>query len=66
LADDHVRQGLKEFADWPTYPQLWLNGELVGGLDIVSCGPQAYSTRGGTNIFVNCRSKKSSSQIRIS
>lgn len=35
LADDDVRQGLKEFADWPTYPQLWMDGELVGGLDIV-------------------------------
>jgi len=35
LADDEVRQGLKEFAEWPTYPQLWINGELVGGLDIV-------------------------------
>jgi len=35
LADDEVRQGLKEFADWPTYPQLWISGELVGGLDIV-------------------------------
>ena len=36
LADDEVRQGLKQFADWPTYPQLWVDGELVGGLDIVS------------------------------
>ena len=36
LADEDVRQGLKEFADWPTYPQLWVSGELVGGLDIVS------------------------------
>ncbi|ERF68552.1 hypothetical protein EPUS_04650 [Endocarpon pusillum Z07020] len=35
LADDEVRQGLKEFADWPTFPQLWTNGDLVGGLDIV-------------------------------
>ncbi|EDU50993.1 Glutaredoxin-related protein [Pyrenophora tritici-repentis] len=35
LADDEVRQGLKEFADWPTFPQLWADGELVGGLDIV-------------------------------
>ncbi|KAI1776565.1 glutaredoxin [Hypoxylon cercidicola] len=35
LADDDVRQGLKVFADWPTYPQLWVSGELVGGLDIV-------------------------------
>lgn len=36
LADDEVRQGLKEFADWPTFPQLWVDGELMGGLDIVS------------------------------
>lgn len=36
LADEDIRQGLKEFADWPTYPQLWVGGELVGGLDIVS------------------------------
>ncbi|KAK0618607.1 thioredoxin-like protein [Bombardia bombarda] len=35
LADDEVRQGLKEYADWPTFPQLWIDGELVGGLDIV-------------------------------
>ncbi|KAI5862580.1 thioredoxin-like protein [Durotheca rogersii] len=35
LADDEVRQGLKKFAEWPTYPQLWVDGELVGGLDIV-------------------------------
>lgn len=35
LEDDEVRQGLKEFSDWPTYPQLYVNGELVGGLDVV-------------------------------
>ncbi|CAJ2512970.1 Uu.00g010890.m01.CDS01 [Anthostomella pinea] len=35
LADDEVRQGLKEYAEWPTYPQLWMDGDLVGGLDIV-------------------------------
>lgn len=67
LADDEVRQGLKEFADWPTFPQLWVDGELVGGLDIVSWGPQARSTSGWLlTLFVNYRSKKSSSQIRIS
>jgi len=33
--DDEVRQGLKEFSDWPTYPQLYYKGELLGGLDIV-------------------------------
>lgn len=37
LADDDVRQGLKEYAEWPTFPQLWVDGELVGGLDIVRC-----------------------------
>ncbi|XP_072317085.1 glutaredoxin 3 [Eucyclogobius newberryi] len=35
LSDDEVRQGLKTFSNWPTYPQLYANGELVGGLDIV-------------------------------
>ncbi|KAI9788467.1 MAG: monothiol glutaredoxin grx4 [Peltula sp. TS41687] len=35
LADDEVRQGLKEYAQWPTFPQLWVDGDLVGGLDIV-------------------------------
>lgn len=35
LKDDTVRQGLKKFSDWPTFPQLYFNGELVGGLDII-------------------------------
>ncbi|XP_022091869.1 glutaredoxin-3-like [Acanthaster planci] len=35
LGDSEVRQGLKTYSNWPTYPQLYLNGELVGGLDIV-------------------------------
>ena len=35
LEDEEVRQGLKEFSDWPTYPQLYHDGELLGGLDIV-------------------------------
>ena len=33
--DEEVRQGLKTFSDWPTYPQLYHKGELLGGLDIV-------------------------------
>ena len=36
LADEDVRQGLEEWSDWPTFPQLYLQGELVGGLDIVN------------------------------
>jgi len=35
LTDNEVRQGLKKYSDWPTYPQLYGNGELIGGLDIV-------------------------------
>jgi Grx4 family monothiol glutaredoxin len=34
LEDEEVRQGLKEFSNWPTFPQLYVKGELVGGLDI--------------------------------
>ncbi|XP_039626160.1 glutaredoxin 3 isoform X1 [Polypterus senegalus] len=35
LSDDEVRQGLKTFSNWPTYPQVYVSGELVGGLDII-------------------------------
>lgn len=35
LQDEEVRQGLKVYSDWPTYPQLYIKGELIGGLDIV-------------------------------
>ena len=35
MSDEEVRQGLKEYSNWPTYPQLYVDGELVGGLDIV-------------------------------
>ena len=35
LEDDDLRQGIKEFSDWPTIPQLYVKGEFVGGCDIV-------------------------------
>ncbi|MDF2780891.1 MAG: grxD [Geminicoccaceae bacterium] len=35
LADDQLRQGIKEFSNWPTVPQLYVKGEFVGGCDIV-------------------------------
>ena len=35
LGDEEVRQGLKTFSNWPTYPQLYVKGELIGGLDII-------------------------------
>ena len=36
LADAEIRQGIKEFSDWPTIPQLYVKGEFVGGCDIVT------------------------------
>ena len=35
LEDEGVRQGIKEYAQWPTIPQLYVNGEFVGGSDIM-------------------------------
>ncbi len=35
LADEELRQGIKEFSSWPTIPQLYVKGEFVGGSDIV-------------------------------
>jgi monothiol glutaredoxin len=36
LEDDEVRQGVKEYANWPTVPQLYVNGEFIGGSDILA------------------------------
>jgi monothiol glutaredoxin len=36
LADPEIRQGIKDFSDWPTIPQLYVKGEFVGGCDIVT------------------------------
>ena len=35
LEDDDVRQGVKDYANWPTIPQLYVNGQFVGGSDII-------------------------------
>ena len=35
LEDDEIRQGIKDYAQWPTIPQLYVNGEFVGGSDIM-------------------------------
>jgi monothiol glutaredoxin len=34
LADPEIRQGIKDFSDWPTIPQLYVKGEFIGGCDI--------------------------------
>ncbi len=36
LADEEIRQGIKDFSDWPTIPQLYVKGEFIGGCDIVT------------------------------
>ena len=36
LSDDDIRQGIKDFSDWPTIPQLYVKGEFVGGCDIIT------------------------------
>lgn len=35
LRDENIRAGLKTFSDWPTYPQLYVKGEFIGGLDVM-------------------------------
>ena len=35
LEDENIRQGIKEYSDWPTIPQLYIKGEFVGGCDII-------------------------------
>ena len=35
FSDEEIRQGVKDYSNWPTYPQLYVNGKLVGGCDIV-------------------------------
>ena len=41
LSDESIRNAAKEYAQWPTFPQVWFKGELIGGNDIVS---EMYST----------------------
>jgi monothiol glutaredoxin len=45
LADAEIRQGLKDYSSWPTYPQLYVDGKFVGGCDIVTEMHQAGELR---------------------
>jgi len=36
LADEAMRQGIKDYSDWPTVPQLYVKGEFIGGCDIIT------------------------------
>ncbi|EPY86493.1 hypothetical protein CB1_000309003 [Camelus ferus] len=53
LEDEEVRQGLKTYSNWPTYPQLYVKGELVGGLDIVKTSITISMTT--TSRYSHCR-----------
>lgn len=46
LADDAIRQGIKDYSDWPTIPQLYVKGEFVGGCDILREMFQAGELKG--------------------
>ena len=36
LSDEEIRQGIKEYSEWPTIPQLYINGDFIGGCDILT------------------------------
>jgi monothiol glutaredoxin len=36
LSDDQIRQGIKEYSSWPTIPQVYINGEFIGGSDVMA------------------------------
>ena len=50
LEDEALRQAIKEFSNWPTIPQLYVNGEFIGGSDIVK---QLYESGELTKLFNN-------------
>ena len=50
LEDHEIREGLKTYSDWPTFPQLYVNGEVVGGSDIVD---QMYNNGELDNVLDN-------------
>ena len=50
LEDHEIREGLKTYSDWPTFPQLYVNGELVGGSEIVE---QMYNNGELDNVLDN-------------
>ena len=50
LADSEIRQGIKDYSNWPTIPQLYVNGEFIGGSDIVT---EMYQTGELQKLFEN-------------
>lgn len=50
LEDEEVRQGLKEYSDWPTYPQIYSKGDFIGGLDILKQLEEAGELKSALNV----------------
>jgi monothiol glutaredoxin len=62
LADPDLRQGIKEFSDWPTIPQLYISGEFVGGCDIVR---ELYESGELNNILKQSNTNKATATNEI-
>ncbi len=56
LQDQEIRQGIKEYSDWPTIPQLYVKGEFVGGSDIMM-GSGTSGMRGSRRPVLGCASR---------
>lgn len=69
LSDNEVRQGLKAYSNWPTYPQLYVSGEFVGGLDIVkelaASGELASTLPASTNLNERLQALISSAPVMV-
>ena len=62
LADEEIRQGIKDFSDWPTIPQLYVKGEFVGGCDIIKeMYGELDTLLEGNNVFFN---KEAANKVR--
>ena len=64
LADEEIRQGIKDFSDWPTIPQLYVKGEFVGGCDIITdmmISGELDTLLEGNNVFFN---KEAANKVR--
>ena len=63
LSDESIRQGLKKYSDWPTYPQIYVNGELIGGLDILKETAEEGPLKEQWNITSSSESANSPSSL---
>ena len=53
LTDEKVRQGLKEYSKWPTYPQVYVKGELIGGIDIIKELQESGELKSTLNVWLS-------------